>query len=177
MSVSGPAVLREAFRIAHQRVRDAVAGLTPDQLVWQPQPGANSCAFLLWHIARTADFYIHTRAQGMPEVWERANWRQRLAVPSMPDGRSIGTGFTDQQVGAMPALPPSEYVAYLDALDLAADRWFEGLVPEALLQEREVAGYPRTQLLAILLQSLGHTHAHRGEIGYVKGLMGIPGRA
>lgn len=180
MSLSPIAVLQEAFQLAHRNLRAAVSELTPEQLTWRPQQGANSAAFYLWHIPRTTDLYINRRLLGEQELWYKENWQARISIEAEGQGTrglGIGTGFTDQQVGAMPALASSEYLAYVAAIDQAVNTWLGGLTPEQLLEEREREGFPKTQVLRMALAALGHTHSHTGEIGYVKGLMGIRGRA
>lgn len=180
MSITAIEVLRQAFQLAHRGLRTAVSELTPEQLVWRPQEKANSVAFYLWHIPRTTDFYLNRRIRGVRELWSRENWRARLPIEAEGQGTAglgIGTGFTDQQVGAMPALSPADYLAYVDAVEQEMDAWLAGLLPEELLTEPEREGFSKTPTLRVVLSALGHTHGHTGEIGYVKGLMGISGRA
>lgn len=180
MPLSPQAVLLDAFQLAHRNLRAAVLDLTPEQLVWRPQEGANSVAFYLWHVPRTTDFYINRRLRSEPELWSRDNWRARIPIEAEGQGTrglGIGSGFTDQQVGAMPALPPSQYLAYLDVVAAQVEAWLTTLAPEELLEEREREGFQKAQVLRVVLAALGHSHSHTGEIGYVKGLMGMPGRA
>ena len=39
-------------------VADAVGGLDQDQLAWAPAPGANSIAWLVWHLTRVQDHHV-----------------------------------------------------------------------------------------------------------------------
>ena len=166
MSISSTALLQQALQIAHSRVHETVQDLTPEQLVWRPQATANSAAFFLWHVARTCDFNLHSRLLSVPEIWFRENWESRIPIDAEGQGTrgmGTGTGFTDQQVGAMPALPVGEHSAYLDSVANALDSWLAMLPSEQLSEEREHVGFGKTQVSAVLLQMLGHAHMAYGR--------------
>lgn len=44
-----------------------VEPLTDDQLLWQPPNGANSIAWMLWHIPEVEDNWIRDRLYGLPK--------------------------------------------------------------------------------------------------------------
>lgn len=117
---------------------------------------------------------------GKPEVWFSDAWANRVAVDAAGKGLrglGMGTGFSDEQAGEMPTVPVDEYVAYIDAVAAAVDAHFATLGPDALEDEVKAEGWPDAKLLPVLFQALGHIHTHRGEIGYIKGLQGMRGRA
>jgi len=172
VSLTPTELLQQAFHLAHQGLRIAVKRLSTEQILWRPQEGANSIAFYLWHIPRTTDFYLHRRILGGTEIWASQEWEKTLPVLTEGSSSGIGTGFTDQQVGAMPALAVSTYVSYLDAVESALYDWLGDQTPEQLDAEIQREGFQKAQVLRVLLSALGHTHGHTGEIGYIKGLMG-----
>ena len=45
----------EAVGRVTEQVDGLVAGLSEDDLALRPEPGANSIAWLLWHLTRVAD--------------------------------------------------------------------------------------------------------------------------
>lgn len=180
MALTGVQVMREAFQRAYGALKAELQGLTPEQLVWRPAPTANAIAFLAWHVPRTGDVFFNQRILGRPQIWFSEAWTRRIAVDATGKGLrglGMGTGFTDEQAGEMPALPVEEYLAYIDAVAAAVDAYFATLPPEALEQEVKAEGWPDAKLLPILFQALNHILTHRGEIAYIKGLQGLRGRA
>lgn len=180
MAMTGVQLMRESFQRAYGLLQSELKGLTVEQLLWRPAPTANSIAFLAWHTPRTGDVFFNQRIQGKPEVWFSDAWANRVAVDAAGKGLrglGMGTGFSDEQAGEMPAVPVEEYVAYVDAVAAAVDAYFATLGPDALEQEIKAEGWPDAKLLPILFQALNHIHGHRGEIGYVKGLQGMRARA
>ena len=63
----------EGLLIAHQRnwemIDVALETLDDSLLARQPAENCNSVAWIMWHMSRVVDTFIHTRLQGSPEVW------------------------------------------------------------------------------------------------------------
>jgi hypothetical protein len=51
-------LLADAFGRIHHTVHEAVDGLTPGQLAFRPDNGANSIAWLVWHLTRIQDDHV-----------------------------------------------------------------------------------------------------------------------
>ncbi len=51
-------LLIEAFDRLPDLVRSAVDGLTPEELIWSPAPGANPVGWLVWHLTRIQDHHV-----------------------------------------------------------------------------------------------------------------------
>lgn len=179
MEMTASQLFNEAFGRAHKGLHDEVAGLTVEQLLWRPQPTMNSIAFLAWHVSRTTDMFLHDRILGVPQLWFKDNWPDKIALDVVGKGTrgmGNGTGFSDEQVGEMPAAPAETYLGYVDAVWHTTEEYLANLPPAEVAAEVVREGSPNAKVYAILLQALGHIHGHRGEIGYIKGLMGIRGR-
>ncbi len=78
-------------------IDDLLRGLTGEQVRGRPQPGVNTIAWLLWHMARIEDVGVNRFVADRPQVLEE--WRDRLGVAR----RDVGTGMTDAEVDAMSA--------------------------------------------------------------------------
>jgi hypothetical protein len=164
--------------------------MTDEQMRRRPVPGTNSCAWLLWHIARAEDLFVNVVFAAAPQVFD-AGWRKRLGV----DVLDIGTGNTPDEVAALsdgidlPALRE-----YRDAVGrrtrdlisgLADDAW-EGRVEPADIQRAVDAGalgraatglsqFFTGQRRSVTLASIVaiHTSEHIGEALTVRGLGGF----
>lgn len=92
----------EFFRLRYDDLHkllidDLLRGLTDDQVRGRPQPGVNTIAWLLWHMARIEDVGVNRFVADRPQVLE--GWRDRLAVAR----RDVGTGMTDAEVDDLSA--------------------------------------------------------------------------
>ena len=108
--------LADAVGRIRAQVRDGAAGLDPDQLSWQVQPGANPIGWLLWHLTRVEDAHV---AEFLDEdqLYVSDGWASALGLP--PDPHDSGYGHTAEQVASLRIEDPDRLVAYHDAV---ADR-------------------------------------------------------
>lgn len=187
----------EFFLLHHANVhrqvqQEFLMGLTDDQLRHRPYPGANSIAWLIWHMARCEDVGVNRLVADKPQVLSDSEWRNRLRIPLS----HIGTGMTDEEVSGF-----GEHVdlgglrAYYNAvgqrtpevlkdlqqhdLDQTHDTTYlhRVLIGEAALGENAgqleqfYLGKTRGWFLGHL--GLGHNQMHRGEALTIRGLLGI----
>ena len=71
-------ILLDGFERAHEAVPQVLDGLTPDELRWRPDPGANPIVWLVWHVARMQDEQVADLA-GTESGWAQ-EWADRIAV-------------------------------------------------------------------------------------------------
>ncbi len=101
-------------------LRPEIQPLTVEELSWEPGPQANSIGVTLWHIARGLDLLATRVFQGKPageELWHTGGWRDRTGY----DPRGVGyggwgvvTGYTWEEVQAIPRLTAADILQYLD---------------------------------------------------------------
>lgn len=153
---------------------EAVDGLTQDELVWQPRPSANHIGFLLFHIFRTEDSYVHRMLGGVPEVWETEGWNQRWLLPShgtdvasvWPTGQ---TWTTEQMMGWKPPLL-SEMSNYAVRVRISALKVIRNLDP--LTWEKPLnPGRSQATRASYLRIVTRHEAQHNGQIDYIAGLL------
>ena len=84
-------LLVDSFNRVREGAHEVVAGLSEDQLAQVPSPGANSIAWLVWHLARIQDDHIADLA-GREQVWTGDGWQDRFGLPF--DARDTGYGHT-----------------------------------------------------------------------------------
>jgi DinB superfamily len=166
-------------------------GISEEQLRLQAQPGTNTVAWLIWHMARTEDVAMNLLVAGRPQVLQEEDWPGRLKL-SRSD---IGTGAADEEVADIsakldiPALlayrlavgrRTREIVRTLRPEELAepvpAARIDELLSVGALLDDaHDLAAFWRGKSKAYLLAmpATGHSLAHLGEAMSIRGRLGL----
>ena len=98
MNTSG--VLIDAFGRIRELVRQSVVGAEPKGLSYRPEPGANSIAWLVWHLTRIQDDHL-SDAAGIEQAWTADGWHQRFGME--PDPHNTGHGHGPDEVAAIPA--------------------------------------------------------------------------
>jgi hypothetical protein len=167
------------------------ADLTEAQLRLRPAAAVNSCAWLLWHMARAEDAIVGLLLLGQPQVYDDA-WRKQLGV----DRLDIGTGMNAEEVTALgEAIDVTAARAYRDAVGrrtrelvaaMPAEAWEGRVTPEAIRRatdagafiprvaeamERLFTGRPRAALLGGI--AVSHSSQHIGEAQTVRSLGGF----
>ena len=146
---------------------DALDGLGPNELAWQPVADANSIGWILWHMVRVEDMWIQFFAQFQTELWETEGWHEKFGLPT----RDNGFGHTPEQVNNFPGVDLSEFLQYRAAVRQATLAYLDTLTPEDMERvprERR----PEMSLGAMFRQIIGEMYQHVGHIAYLRGLQG-----
>ena len=146
---------------------EALDGLGPEELAWQPAADANSIGWILWHMVRVEDMWVQFFAQFQTELWETEGWHEKFGLPT----RDNGFGHTAEQVNNFPALDLSEFLRYRAAVRQATLAYLDTLTPEEMERvprERR----PEMSLGAMFRQIIGEMYQHVGHIAYLRGLQG-----
>lgn len=120
------AVLRDGFGRIEEGVREVVDGLTPEDLTWQPVPGANPVGWLVWHLSRQQDAQL-AQVAGTDQVWRSGGWRERFDLPYRPD--EMGYGQDPEEVASLRVEDPALLVGYAEAVADLSRQLLEGLGP------------------------------------------------
>lgn len=162
--------VRELLLDLHGRVRplveEAVEGLTPDQLVWAPQPGANTIAWLVWHLTKVQDHYVADYAGGHEVV---SGFAERLGRTT--DLAMSGYGDTPEQVLSV---RPDSAAALIDYHAAVQDRLLAYLstLTEADLDRVIDESYDPPVTLGVRLNSIADDCLqHAGQAAYLRGLV------
>ncbi len=148
--------------------REAVEGLGVDELTASPRPGANTIAWLVWHIARVQDSYF-AEYRGEDQLWVTGDWAPRFGLA--PDPADNGYGHTAEQVAAVRPEDAGVLVAYLDAVDDRARAYLGGLTADELDRVVDTAWDPPVTLGVRLVSIADDGLQHAGQAAYVRGLL------
>src|SRR3954452_15722569 len=87
------------FSRTHAAVPPLAAELSPTELLWRPDPAANSIAWLVWHLTRIQDGHLaEVAGEDVAQVWTSQGWVDRFGLPY--DEEATGYGQTPEEVGA-----------------------------------------------------------------------------
>jgi len=145
-----------------ERVLDEVG----DALTWQPDPEANTIAWLVWHLTRVQDDHV-AEVAGVEQDWTSGGWHQRFALPLDP--HDTGYGHSPDQVRAVHATPDL-LLGYHRAVSDRSIAWVRTLTPTDLDRIVDERWDPPVTLGVRLVSILNDDTQHVGQAAYLRGL-------
>ena len=147
----------------------SVEGLSDDEMRWMPTPECSSIGFLLWHYGRTLDRWVHSRLQGVPQLWEQG-WAGRLEMEAT-EPSDTGYGYGPDRLAAFRPPDADLLLEYAEAA-LEASKAYLSDRSESDFGEMSVTN-PRggTMTLGNMCQQLlWEFNQHGGQIAYLRGM-------
>ncbi|ONM48802.1 mycothiol transferase [Nocardia donostiensis] len=158
-------VLIDGYDRIREAVHQAVDGLDEDDLAYRVDPGANSIAWLIWHLARVQDDHIAELAE-REQVWTDRGWYERFGLRL--DRRA--TGFGDGPGDVAEVVAPAELlVGYYDAVHEQTLRFIRGLADDDLAKIIDTRWDPPVTLGVRLVSVLADDLQHAGQAAYLRG--------
>lgn len=149
--------------------RQAVEGLAPDQLIEPPRPGANSIAWLIWHLARIQDHHV-AELLGEDQLWVTGDWASQFSLE--PDPSNTGYGHTADDVASVRPEQPDVLLDYLEAVQARTRSLLESLTADDLDRIVDRRWDPPVTLGVRLVSVADDALQHCGQAAYVRGLLG-----
>ena len=113
--------------------------ISDDCLFWKPVSEANNIAITVWHMARIFDVFLTQQAKGYTseeECWFRHDWAHQTNYDprgSAQNGWGMLTGYTQEEVAAMPQFTKEQILGYLDDVYNTVKEYLENTPTEILL--------------------------------------------
>ncbi|MFJ3925329.1 DinB family protein [Streptomyces sp. NPDC090022] len=161
-------VLADGFGRIREVVHEVVEGLSADELAARPDPGANSIAWLVWHLTRVQDDHVADAAR-REQVWHAQGWAERFALPF--PAAATGYGHTAQQVGKVRVESGELLLGYLDAVHDQTLAFVRGLAAADLERVVDEGWDPPVTLGVRLVSVLSDDLQHAGQAAYVRGAL------
>ena len=161
-------LLIDAFSRVHDAVHQAVMGLTPQQLAFQPYPEGTSIAWLVWHLSRIQDDHVAGVA-GTKQVWQSGDWAPRFGLPT--GSMEHGYGHTPDQVAAITVDSDEVLTAYYDAVHEQTIRYVSTLTDDDLPRIVDKAWDPPVTLGVRLVSVINDDLQHAGQAVYLRGMI------
>jgi uncharacterized damage-inducible protein DinB len=164
--MSSSELLVDAFGRVKEAVQASADGLAPEALATRVE-GANSIAWLLWHLTRVQDDHI-AEVAGTEQVWTAQGWAGRFGLPFGDD--ETGYGMSDAQVSAVRA-PADLLVGYHEAVHAVTVGYVQGLVDADLGRVVDERWDPPVTLAVRLVSVIDDDLEHAGQAAFVRGIL------
>ena len=150
-------------------VRDVLHGLTPDAVTSQPVPGANTIAWLVWHLTRVQDHHMSDILK-TEQLWVGGDWAERVGLA--PDPENTGYGHSEDDIPSIRPGDPSVLEAYLEAVQARTVALLERTTPADLDRVVDTRWDPHVTMGVRLVSIADDSMQHIGQAAYVRGLLG-----
>ncbi|MGI5405898.1 mycothiol transferase [Streptomyces chartreusis] len=161
-------ILIEGYNRIREEVHAAVGGLAPDQLGARPAPGANSVAWLVWHLTRVQDDHI-ADAFEVDQVWLAQDWQKTFGL-DLPR-RDTGYGHTPAKVAKVQVDSGDLLTGYYDAVHVQTLDRLRDVAAKDLERVVDERWDPPVTLGVRLVSVLSDDLQHVGQAAYVRGLV------
>jgi len=151
-----------------ESVHAAVEGLTEDQVNLRIEPGSNSIAWLVWHLARVQDDHVAAVAH-VEQVWTSAGWLPRFDLPLDPS--AIGYGHSDAEVAAVKVRSVALLSGYYDEVHEQTLRFVRTLSDHDLDRVVDESWDPPVTLGVRLVSVIDDDLEHAGQAAFIRGLL------
>ena len=161
-------LLLDAFDRLREVVHGAAGDLGPDDLSARVAGGANTVAWLLWHLTRVQDDHV-ADAAGTEQVWTAGGWARRFDLPF--DDAATGYGQDESQVAAVRVGAAELLTGYQDDVHDATAAYVATLGDADLDRVVDEAWDPPVTLGVRLVSVVSDGLQHAGQAAFVRGVL------
>jgi hypothetical protein len=166
--MEGRDLLLTAFDNVENAVRRALGGIDPALLTARIDPGANTIAWLTWHLTRVQDDHV-AEVAGRPQAYTDDGWADRFALPF--DAAAVGYGFSSDEVGATRISDPGLLLGYHAEVHRRTAAFVSGLSDADLDRIVDERWDPPVILGVRLVSVVNEVNQHVGQAAYLRGLL------
>ncbi len=173
--MSGSVFFIESVNRGQELVANVVEGLTEEELAHRVDAGANSIAWLIWHLSRVEDDHVAAAAEalgrtsGTDQVWLAEGFVRRFGLPFADT--EIGYGQSSADVAKVTGLSGSLLAEYYDAVHARTVGFLQSLSEDDYDVVVDERWDPPVTLGVRLVSVVGDTTQHVGQAAFVRGLV------
>ncbi|WP_327147396.1 mycothiol transferase [Nocardia sp. NBC_01329] len=160
-------ILTDAFDRIRGVVHDTVDGLDEDALKHRLDPGANTIAWLVWHLTRVQDEHL-AELRATESLWTGRGWYERFDLPI--DRNATGYGDTPADVALISA-PPELLTGYHDAVHTRTVRFLGALHDRDLDAIVDTNWDPPVTMGVRLVSVIADDLQHAGQAAFIRGAL------
>jgi Protein of unknown function (DUF664) len=149
--------------------REAVEGVDLARLIEPPAPGANTIAWLVWHLTRVQDHHV-AELLDTDQIWISGDWASQFGLDPVPS--NTGYGHSAEDVVTVRPKRPEVLLEYLDAVDRRTRTMLSELTAADLDRVVDRRWDPPVTLGVRLVSIADDCLQHVGQAAYVRGLFG-----
>ena len=162
------ALLVELYDRIPPLAADAVDGLDARRLATPPAPGANTVAWLVWHLTRVQDHHVAEVLEAQ-QLWVTGAFAAGFGLS--PDADNTGYGHSAAEVLAVRPERPEVLTGYLDAVAERTRAALHDFTPADLDRIVDRRWDPPVTLGVRLISVADDCLQHVGQAAYVRGLL------
>jgi uncharacterized damage-inducible protein DinB len=163
------ALLLELYGRIPPLARAAVEGLELDRLTEAPAPGANTIAWLVWHLARVQDGNAALMLDA-EQLWVSGDWAAGFGLE--PDPTNSGYQHTPAEVATVRPESSETLLGYLDAVHERTCSLLAGFGAEDLERVIDPNWDPPVTVGVRLVSVADDGLQHVGQAAFVRGVFG-----
>jgi uncharacterized damage-inducible protein DinB len=167
-TVKANEVLLDAFGRLPQLVDGAVRDLTKGQLSWAPEPGANTIAWLVWHLTRIQDDHVGD-LMGVEQIWTAGRWAERFGLSR--DSMETGYGHSPDEVAQLRPSDAQALTDYYSAVHQRTAAYVDTLTDADLDRVVDERWTPPVTVGVRLVSVVNDDAQHAGQAAYIRGLL------
>jgi hypothetical protein len=136
--MQGKEILHDLLETQYKGINSEFGELSAEALAWRPDAEANSIGVTIWHLGRVADFVLSHRLEARPaeeQRWFSGGWADKTGYDPRgvgAGGMGILTGYSQEEVAALPAMSGEDLLAYHNEVYEALLAHLAELTEEAL---------------------------------------------
>ena len=161
-------LLKDAFGRITELVAISLKDVDDKALAYRPEPGANSIAWLTWHLTRIQDDHVSEIA-GLEQAWISGGWAEKFGMDPDPDNDGRGHGPDD--VAAIK--PDSELLlAHHNAVAERTQAYLDRVDAEELSRIIDRSYDPPVTVGVRLVSVISDNIQHAGQARFLHGIVG-----
>ena len=145
----------------------ALEDVDDEMLGSQPNDQSNSMGWLLWHMTRIVDRFVHTWCQDSPQLWVKGGWYEIFGLDD--DLNNTGQGWTKTQVADWQLPAKRLLMDYYDGVTVAAREYIESLNASDMERQLIIPPRPPASIGSFLGVLVFDNCVHGGQIAYLRG--------
>ena len=166
--MSGNRTTLAALERNWQMVISAVSDVDDATMATRPNEDSNSMSWLIWHMSRVTDRFIHFRLLDKPQLWTVDAWYEKFKMPA--DANDMGMGWTIEQAAAWQAPSKDILMDYFDKANAAAAGYLSSLSDADQAREVDWTAPMSTMRVDDALGILVWDNiVHGGQVAYLRG--------
>ncbi len=166
--MSGTGTTLSALNRNWNMVKSAVSDVDEATMAIRPNHDSNSMSWLVWHMSRVTDRFIHFRLADKPQLWSVDGWHAKFNMPDEPN--DMGMGWSNDQAAAWQSPSKDVLMEYFDMSNEAAAAYIGSLSDADLAREIEWNQPTQTMVVDDALGILVWDNiVHGGQVAYLRG--------